>query len=207
MLLYPNHQIWCQSGFSWETSHVLLMFYCTVILVGRLFFDVVCFSFLFKAVSGNGGTIFFVRWHSYNKRPTRELVRTWPATGLNIWDVLTSAKVEKGGNWTSRCYGQSYSDVLFKGCFLLKKNMWFYYHFCLGYSSIYRLFMLTLFVCVELEPKRFGSICRRCAETTCSMHVGSAGFLANQKKECSSGGGEILRVQDWYRLVSSKSGF
>ena len=40
----------------------------------------------------------FFRWHSYNKRPTRELVRTWPVTGLSIWDVLTSAKVEKGGN-------------------------------------------------------------------------------------------------------------
>lgn len=65
--------------------------------------------------------------------------------------------------------------------------------------------MLILFVSVELEPKWFGSagdVPRPHAR--CMLEVLDS---LQPKQECCSGGGEILRVQVRYRLVSSKSGF
>ena len=177
-----------------------------------------------------GGTIFFGGWHSYNTRPTRELVRTWPATWRrNICQVGRVEKMER----TSRCYELKVNNRCVVQRMFFGEKMWCYDDFLrmielflpsreltyppkMAYLKMIFLFprwdmlvlwrvsivlMLILFICVELFSRNDFWLPRRCAETTCSLHVGSAGFLATQKKERSSGGGEILRVQAWYNQV------
>ena len=169
---------------------------------------------------GMGGT---------TKRPTRELVRTWPATWRrNICQVGFGWKIQR----TSRCYELKVNNrCVVQRISFVGKNVVIYDDFLrmiefflpsrevtyppkMAYLKMIFLFprwdrlvprrvlfMSILFICLELRAEtRFGSpgdVPRPHAR--CMLEVLDS--LQPRKKERSSGGGEILRVQDWYNQV------